>query len=278
MSSRFDRVRRPSESRGLASEAYMTVRERIVHGELAIGQVISRRKIAAELGMSFLPVTEALIRLENEGLLESRPRVGTRVRVPTRQDVEGHYVVREALEVQAARLFAERAERDERSELMKLAKRVDALSAQSDGDRFIYAAVHEKLHRHVAEFARCPALFNAISRTSAVVSTWLCATRASSRANPPTHHQDLVRVLVNESPEAASAAMCIHIRFSLQNALRRMERYFLLQSEDPQDDALTVRKPEEARADDAEKPLEDLEKPVKPLLRPNGLSEIPPRF
>ncbi len=60
----------------------MTVRERILRGELAIGQVISRRKVAAELGMSFLPVSEALLRLEHEGLLESRPRSGTRVRVP----------------------------------------------------------------------------------------------------------------------------------------------------------------------------------------------------
>src|SRR5579863_3793778 len=111
-------MRKPRESDSLSGEAYVIVRERILRGELAIGQVISRRKLAAELGMSFLPVTEALIRLENEGLLESRPRAGTRVKVPTRQDVEGHYVVREALEAQAAMLFAERAQRGERSELM----------------------------------------------------------------------------------------------------------------------------------------------------------------
>jgi DNA-binding GntR family transcriptional regulator len=107
-SSKSVRVQKPPKNQGLAAEAYATVRDRIIRGELAIGQVISRRKLAAELGMSFLPITEALIRLENEGLLESRPRAGTRVKVPTRQDVEGHYVMREALESQAAMLFAER--------------------------------------------------------------------------------------------------------------------------------------------------------------------------
>src|SRR5262249_62269850 len=70
------------------------------------GRFFPRRKVAAELGMSFLPVSEALLRLEFEGLLESRPRAGTRVRIPSREDVRGHYVVREALEVQAAMLFA----------------------------------------------------------------------------------------------------------------------------------------------------------------------------
>src|ERR1700751_3560172 len=105
MGVKADRTRKSSENNGLAGEEYVKARGRILRGELAIGQVISRRKIAAELGMSFLPVSEALLRLEHEGLLESRPRAGTRVRVPTRQDVQGHYVVREALEVQAAMLF-----------------------------------------------------------------------------------------------------------------------------------------------------------------------------
>src|SRR5207249_11491172 len=96
-----------SGTTSLAAEAYNIVRQRILRGELAMGQVISRRKLAAELGMSFLPVSEALLRLEIEGLLESRPRAGTRVRIPTQQDVRGHDVVREALEMQAARLFSE---------------------------------------------------------------------------------------------------------------------------------------------------------------------------
>src|SRR5580693_1398685 len=135
----------------LAAEAYVYIRERILRGEVAIGQVISRRKIAADLGMSFLPVSEAFLRLEFEGLLESRPRAGTRVRIPTESDVRGHYVVREALEAEAARLFAEEATPRERLELQKLAARVDALSIQQDGNRFLYLGVHEKLHRRIAE-------------------------------------------------------------------------------------------------------------------------------
>ena len=55
-----------------------------------------------------VPVGEALQRLESDGLVESRPRSGTVVDA-FREDVRGHYVVREALETQAARLFAEKA-------------------------------------------------------------------------------------------------------------------------------------------------------------------------
>ena len=57
---------------------------------------------------------------------------GTRVRIPSREDVRGHYLVREALEVAAARLFADTASAEERAGLIDLAAHVDALSAAPD--------------------------------------------------------------------------------------------------------------------------------------------------
>src|SRR5437870_7550663 len=113
-------MRETAAPASLAVEAYEFVKQRILRGELSMGHVISRRKVAAELGMSFLPVSEALLRLEFEGLLESRPRAGTRVRIPSREDVRGHYTVREALEVHAAILFAACATAEDRSELLNL--------------------------------------------------------------------------------------------------------------------------------------------------------------
>src|SRR3989441_2042648 len=145
-------MKAPAVPASLAAEAYEFVKHRILRGVLPLGQVISRRKIAAELGMSFLPVSEALLRLEFEGLLESRPRAGTRVRIPSREDVRGHYIVREALEVQAAMLFALVATDEDRAEVQKLAERVDAMSVS---DQSLYLPAHEKLHHRIAEGAHC---------------------------------------------------------------------------------------------------------------------------
>lgn len=214
------------ENDGLAGEAYLIVRERILRGELSIGQVISRRKLATELGMSLLPVSEAMLRLEHEGLLESRPRAGTRIRVPTPQDVRGHYIVREALEVQAAKLFAEIATSEEKAELMKLAARVDTLGAQPDGNRFHYLSLHEKLHRRIAECARCPALTDAIEKTHALGSTWRCASRGVSTGQPHRRHQELIEQLSGGDPALAGEAMHQHIQAALGNALLRLKPYF----------------------------------------------------
>ena len=219
-------MRERSEASDLAGEAYVIIRERILRGEVAIGQVISRRKIAVELGMSFLPVSEAFLRLEFEGLLESRPRAGTRVRIPSREDVRGHYLVREALEVEAARLFTSTATPEERAELLKLAVLVDAMFTQYDTDRFHYLNLHSRLHRRIAECTRCHALCDAIEKTRALSSTWLCIARSFPNKDVPRRHVQLLEVLATGDREGAATAMREHVTTSMQRALERLEPYF----------------------------------------------------
>jgi DNA-binding GntR family transcriptional regulator len=212
------------ETSSLAAEAYGIVRQRILRGELVLGQVISRRKLAAELGMSFLPVSEALLRLEFEGLLESRPRAGTRVRIPSREDVRGHYVVREALEVQAATLFAKVATSAERTDLRKLAARVDAVALQPD--RRLYVVLHHKLHRRIAECARCETLRDAIEKTHALASIWFCLMRQPSPDDPRRRHQELMEVLSKGRPHEAGEAMRQHIAVGMQHTMEVLKPYF----------------------------------------------------
>lgn len=212
------------ETSSLAGEAYNIVRQRILRGELILGQVISRRKLAAELGMSFLPVSEALLRLEFEGLLESRPRAGTRVRIPSPEDVKGHFVVREALELQAATLFAEAATPGERAELRRLAARVDALSMQTD--RILYITLHMKLHRRIAECARCPALSEAIEKTHALHTIWYGVIRQPSPNDSPRRHQDLIEALCQIDRTGIEAAVREHLRIGLERTLEVLEPYF----------------------------------------------------
>lgn len=217
-----------AQSSSLAAEAYGIIRERILRGEVAVGQVISRRRVAAELAMSLLPVSEAFLQLEFEGLLESRPRAGTRVRVPNREDVEGHYVVREALEMQAARLYAQFSTPDERAAMLKLAVRVDTVTAQ-ESDRSVYLSLHEKLHHQIAEYGRCAALCDAIEKTCALSSIWLCMGRAFTDGHDTPHrHQELMEVLGKGDPDKAAEAMRSHITSSRIVMLQRLEPYFQL--------------------------------------------------
>ena len=220
------RTGRGPERASLSECAYIVIRDRILKGELPLGSDLSRRKLAGELGMSMLPVAEALQRLENEGLVESRPRVGTRVCLPTAQDIREKYEVREALESQAARLFAEKAGPREKLELRSMAEHLDAMfnrCEQGDNDpEFLFAvhSYHTKFHHRIAECTGCGALIQTIDRNHILIFNWLYDVAARRPPLPPRFHRDLAAAISKGDPEEADRAMRQHTRYGLQNILR----------------------------------------------------------
>jgi DNA-binding GntR family transcriptional regulator len=179
--------------------------------------------------MSLLPVSEALQRLEGEGLVESRPRSGTRVFLPSAEDIREQYEVREALESQAARLFAERAGVRDQIELMRMAENMDAMFNRcAEGDRdpeFLFAvqSYHSELHLRIAGCTGCRALQQTIEKNQILIFNWAFDVAARRPPLPPRFHRDLVENLCKGDPEIADAAMRQHIRYGLGNIVRAIE-------------------------------------------------------
>jgi DNA-binding GntR family transcriptional regulator len=213
--------------RSIARTAYAILQDRIARGDFTPGQILSRRSIAAELGITFVPASEAFLRLEWDGLLERRPRAGTRLRIPSRQGVEQHLVISEALEAQAAMMFAERARDGEKAELLKLAERVDLQCVRRDRDRFAHAALHKKLHLRIAHASRCEALEEAIGAALARSAVWLGAIPVSMSGQPALRcHVELLASLTTGTPAQAADAMRSHIRLNGESMLRGLEPWF----------------------------------------------------
>lgn len=210
----------------LSERAYQSIREKILRGQYSLGTALSRRHLAKELRMSFLPVSEALQHLEIDGLVESKPRVGTRVRVPTREDISERYGLREALETQAARLCAEHADQTSRQELVKTAYHLDQLYTSSAGgdEDFLYSVhtYHMSFHLRVAEIGGNSLLRGAIEREQVLVFNWLFDTAAQQRSLPPRFHSELAAALVGPTVEAADQAMRAHIRYGMDRVLDAM--------------------------------------------------------
>ena len=212
----------------LADEAYRAIREEILKGQLRPGTPLSRRRLARTLGMSVVPVTDALRRLEEAGLVEVRARAGTRVRVPTETDVRELYELREALETQSARLFAQRATPAQRIDLRRLAARVDALFARlatrgdDDAFRFAVHSQHVQLHLRIAERAGSQLLRQMIDRSHVLILNWLFDVAGRRTALPPRFHAGLVDALVSGDPDEAEAAMRAHVHYGLAEITGRI--------------------------------------------------------
>ncbi|MGH9404048.1 MAG: GntR family transcriptional regulator [Terriglobia bacterium] len=202
----------------LSERAYLLIRQKILRGEIPLGAPLSRRKLAVQYGMSFLPVSDAIRRLEHEGLVESKPRVGTRVRIPTAQDVRDCYILREALECQSARLFAEKASSQERCELQIMAKRVDSLMKEANGEDadpdsvFNAQAYHLSFHMRIAECTGCLALRDTIEKNQILIFNWLYDITARL-VLPPRRHEELMAAILQGDPQAAETAMREHINY-----------------------------------------------------------------
>ncbi len=199
-------------------QAYLQIRDKILKGEIRLGQAVSRRGFAAELGVSLVPVAEAMQRLESEGMLESLPRVGTRVRIPSANDVRDRYIIREALEVQSARLFCERASQAERQELSAMALRLDEMARQNLTDnntQFEFQSLHVRFHMRIAECTGCIPLYDMLEKNHVLTFNWLCDV-ATETQMPPHWHGDLMKALSASDSDAAALAMGKHIRTGMK--------------------------------------------------------------
>jgi GntR family transcriptional regulator, rspAB operon transcriptional repressor len=220
-----------ARGKSLSNQAYDQVRKEILSGELAVGDILSRRRLAERLKMSFLPITEALKRLELEGLVESRPRIGTRVRIPDEQSIRDNNIIREALESQAARLCAQNITAEEKKELLTSARHLDELhkicAAEPQDSRFLFSVntYHLQFHLRITELARCPGLHQAIEREQVLIFSWLHDLAAQRHIQPEKFHTKLAEALCSGDPEVADVAMRTHVRNGLPQVLERLVKH-----------------------------------------------------
>jgi DNA-binding GntR family transcriptional regulator len=226
---KVSRLKAGNES--LSNQAYQQIRDEILRGELSIGDVLSRRRLAERLNMSFLPITEALNRLETEGLVESRPRIGTRVRIPTEQDIRDTNVIREALESQAARLCALQMTAEEKKLLRASARQMDDLhktcALESADSRFMFSVhtYHVQFHMRIAELSRCAGLQRAIESGGVLIFNWIYDIAAHRRTLPREFHSMLAEALCSGDPLVADTAMRAHVRQGVPEVLERLANY-----------------------------------------------------
>ena len=101
----------------LKQKAYDFIRDKLMLGELTAGARLSNRALAAEIGISVIPVREAMSQLVSEGLLEHRPKVGVFVVESSREELVELCELREALESYAAAKAASRAAKPELADM-----------------------------------------------------------------------------------------------------------------------------------------------------------------
>jgi DNA-binding GntR family transcriptional regulator len=131
----------PARSSGDA--AYAAILSALREGTYAPGDRLRETDLGARLGLSRTPVREAMRKLESDGIVEHRPRIGAVIRVLSHSEMVELYEMRIILERTAAELAARHGSPAEFDTLEHLNTRVEA----ERGTPALSAAINQDFHR-----------------------------------------------------------------------------------------------------------------------------------
>jgi DNA-binding GntR family transcriptional regulator len=184
--------------------AYAALRDGIMSGRLAPGTRLVIDDIAKRLGLSAIPVREALQTLQSERLIEQKPHVGSVVTDIDPDAVREIFTLLECLEVAAFRLAVEHVTPADLDALRRIQAAMEVAAADGDDARWI--ELNRSFHAQVPLIARMPRAAEMIERVS---SDWvrLRHLRFSHAAHPDTgeaHRQHLSMIAALAARDAAA--------------------------------------------------------------------------
>ncbi len=183
---------RKGDSPSATDLAYTMICERILNGELKPGQRLTRKEMAELTGVSIIPVIDALHRLENEGLVQSVPYLGSSVISLNAETKRDRYALRLAAESQIARMIAwGRLREDVKFRLLEQAETLDTQLRINERAKATWE-MHYEFHASLARLTSCPSLVDALRRDHLFM---LLEWQELSHWQDPNDHRDAEALL-----------------------------------------------------------------------------------
>lgn len=198
--------------RTIASSAADELRRRILEGEFPGGFQLRQDALASEFGISRIPIREALVQLESEGLVKIHPHRGAVVSELSIDEVEELFELRAVLEPRLLRRSVPKLTQADFAELDSILSEYSAEMRAEDPSR--WGALNTELHMLLYRHADQP-------RTAAIVSTLLQNTDrytriqlafTDGRVRAEEEHAVLVDLCRKRDIRGACALLKDHIR------------------------------------------------------------------
>ncbi len=145
-----------SQVRSLAEIAWLEIRERILTGQLPPGAPVGLKEQADRLGLSIMPVRDAVNRLKHEGLIVQIPQRESFVSPITLEDMEDIYAVRAAIEAIAVVRSCETFSRADYDNLLRVLDEFTAAYEREDARSG--RELHRRFHLDLYAIAKSPTL------------------------------------------------------------------------------------------------------------------------
>ncbi|SIG56331.1 transcriptional regulator [Mycobacteroides abscessus subsp. abscessus] len=210
------------------------IRSDIISGVLAPGTKLRETALAKQYAVSRIPVREALRSLEAEGLVESRPYVGSVVAPSPIEDAEDLFEIRIVLESATARRAAKRAAaladgeepdprwRAVRKEINDILKAGEVVIA--DGRFEELAVLNMRFHFAIAELSGSLSLISLLRQISGKIE-WLYSLNVSRRGSRAWPEHRAILAAIDAGQEATAAELMG------EHVCRSRDAYFAMMAE-----------------------------------------------
>lgn len=192
------------------------LKENILEGKYQPGARLNEAELATSMGVSRSPIREAIQRLAKEGLVKIVPRKGAFVADLTFKEVEELFELREALEVKAAELAAQRISDAEIDQISRLLDRTDDAIQRKKYRQYPWDL---DFHKQIARCTKNRYLEENICDTNIhlLLIRHKSGTEIGRAEKALQEHRKIFKALKKRDVNLAKASMEEHIRLSRMN-------------------------------------------------------------
>ena len=211
-------------------KAYQEIKKAIISGQLESANIFSISELSETFKFGRTPVSEALVILASEGLIEPIPKFGYQIKSLSVHDMLEIFHLRSVLEVEGAGLAAERITNDD-IRLLEANNRLEqelVVSLQSDNSTHSYNegyALNVEFHLIIARASGNSRLADMVERllneSELFLGYELHIARVEIAASATIQHHELIERLRHKDKLGAQEAMRRHIEHAKNSSLNR---------------------------------------------------------
>ncbi len=196
------------------------LKQAIAGGRLRPGEKLSEQSLTSSIGVSRVPLREALRNLEAEGYVTFLSNDQVIVSKPTVGEIEDYYSIASVLEGLATRLAVERARPEEIERLRELHQQLK--QAYKSQDAAAYFEANSRFHRFIAELAGNERLYRMIDQMRQEMRrTRILALHLPQRLEySMREHDQIMDAFLKKNPALAEATVIKHLDNHM-NALKQ---------------------------------------------------------
>jgi GntR family transcriptional regulator, rspAB operon transcriptional repressor len=208
-------ARTRERGRGGAAYVFETLRQDIIALTLAPGTVLSRAELQERFGLSATPVRDALMRLQEEGLVEVFPQHATVVSPIDLDKARQGQFLRRSIELEIVRTLALTADTAIVERLNSLIRQQTAFARL--GEHSAFTAADQAFHKAMYESANVAELWDLVARHSGHIDRLrrLHLPVPGKMRDVMRDHQAIADAIAAGKPDAAQEALRDHLSRSL---------------------------------------------------------------